>query len=104
MGYLPLTTENRKFQLENQMVLAIPFWKIQKVAAAIYGNAIFLHLEVCSADLDILCSAFYSHKKCLVKKIMFIHKISSRVVNGKHPWILKKKTNKKCVVIQKKMW
>ena len=30
---------------------------------------------------------------------MFIHKISTRVVNGKHPWILKKKTNKKCVVI-----
>ena len=31
---------------------------------------------------------------------MFIHKISTWVVNGKHPWILKKKkTNKKCVVI-----
>ena len=33
---------------------------------------------------------------------MFIHKISTPGVNGKHPWILKKKTNKKCVVILKK--
>ena len=44
LGYLPLTTENRKFQVENQIVRAIPFWKIQKVSAVIYGNAIFLHL------------------------------------------------------------
>ena len=44
LGYLLLTTENRKFRVENQIVRAIPFWKIQKVSAVIYGNGIFLHL------------------------------------------------------------
>ena len=39
-------------------------WKSQKISAVIYGNVIFLHLEVCSADLDMLCSGFFSHKKC----------------------------------------
>ena len=31
LGYLPFTQENRKFQLENQMVRAIPFGKLQKI-------------------------------------------------------------------------
>jgi len=35
LGYLPFTWENRKFQLENQMVRAIPFGKLQKIWAAI---------------------------------------------------------------------
>ena len=34
-GYLPFTRENRKFQLENQMVHAIPFGKLQKIWAVI---------------------------------------------------------------------
>ena len=34
---------------------------------------------------------------------MFIHKISTRVVNGKHPWILKKKNKQKlCSNLKKK--
>ena len=81
-------------------------WKSQKISAVIYGNLIFLHLEVCSADLDMLCSGFFSHKKMLSKKkYMFVHKISSRVVNGKHPWILKTTTKQKKISSNfKKMW
>ena len=39
---LPFTRENRKFQLEDQMVRAIPFGKFQKIWALICGDAIFL--------------------------------------------------------------
>jgi len=35
LGYLPFTWENRKFQLENQMVRAIPLGKLQKIWAVI---------------------------------------------------------------------
>ena len=42
IGYLPFTWENRKFQLEKQMVRAIPFGKIQKIWAVIWDDAIFL--------------------------------------------------------------
>ena len=35
---------------------------------------------------------------------MFIHKISTWVVNGKHPWILKKKKQKMCSNLKKKVW
>ena len=75
---------NRKFLLENQMVSAIPFGKLQKIWAVFWGDAIFLLFLVCSADLD--CSWSFSHHvkfSCL----MFMHKISTRVVclNGKHP-------------------
>ena len=41
-GYLLFTRENRKFHLENQMVRAIPFGKLQKTWAVIWGDAIFL--------------------------------------------------------------
>ena len=41
-GYLPFTRENRKFQLEDQMVRAIPFGKLLKIWALICGDAIFL--------------------------------------------------------------
>ena len=34
-GHLPFTQKNRKFQLENQMVCAIPFGKLQKIWAVI---------------------------------------------------------------------
>ena len=42
LGYLPFTWENRKFQLENQMVRAIPCGKLQKIWAVIWVDAIFL--------------------------------------------------------------
>ena len=32
-GFLPFTWENRKYRLENQMVRAIPFGKLQKIWA-----------------------------------------------------------------------
>ena len=35
LGYLPFTWENWKFQLENQMVRAIPLGKLQKIWAVI---------------------------------------------------------------------
>ena len=41
-GYLPFTRENRKFQLEDQMVRAIPFGELQKIWALICGDANFL--------------------------------------------------------------
>ena len=41
-GYLPFTRENRKFQLEDQMVRAIPLGKLQKIWVLIFGDAIFL--------------------------------------------------------------
>ena len=44
LGYLPFTWENRKFQLENQMVRAIPCGKLQKICAVIWVDAIFLLL------------------------------------------------------------
>jgi len=34
-GYLPFTWENRKFQLENQMVRDFPFGKLKKICAVI---------------------------------------------------------------------
>ena len=40
-GYLPFTRDNRKFQLENQMVRAIPFGKLQKIWAVIYEVMLF---------------------------------------------------------------
>ena len=56
LGYLPFTWENRKFRLENQMVHAIPFGKLQKKWAVFSDDVIFLLLLVCSADLGIVCS------------------------------------------------
>ena len=54
-GYLLFAWENRIFRLDNQMVRVIPFGKVQKTWAVIWGDVSF-----CSADLDILCigSAF----------------------------------------------
>ena len=42
LGYLPFRRENRKFQLDDQMVRAIPFGKLHKIWALICGDAIFL--------------------------------------------------------------
>ena len=61
LGYLPFTRENRKFRLENQMVRAIPFGKLQKIWAVIRGDAIFLLFEVSLADVDIFYSDSLSH-------------------------------------------
>ena len=44
---LPFTWENRKFRLENQMVCAIPFGKLQKIWAVIRGESIFPLFLVC---------------------------------------------------------
>ena len=85
-GYLSFTQENRKFQLENQMVRAIPFGKLQKIWAVIWGDAIFLLFQVSLADAD----RFYnnSHSRNLAFNcLLFMHEISNRMVfvNGKHP-------------------
>ena len=55
------------------MVRLIPFGKVQKTWAVIWGDVSF-----CSADLDILCigSAFHHLK---FYSFMLMHKISTRV-------------------------
>ena len=40
--YLPFTRVNRKFQLEDQMVCAVPFGELLKMWALTCGDAIFL--------------------------------------------------------------
>ena len=61
VGYLHLHRENRKFQLENQMVSSFPFGNLQKIWAVICRDAIFLLLLACSADFDILRSGSFTH-------------------------------------------
>ena len=73
----PFAWVNRKFRMENQMVGAITFGKLQKIWAVIWGDAIFLLFIVCSGGLDKLCSGFFFHH---VKYYSFKHKISTRVV------------------------
>ena len=48
---LPFTWENQKFQMENQMVSTILFWKVQKIWAVIWDDAIFYSFLVCIAQL-----------------------------------------------------
>ena len=78
--------------MQNQMLRAIPFGKHQKMLAVISGDEIFLLFLVSSANLDVFCSRSFSH---LVKfyRLIFMHKISSRVicVNGRHPRSFKNK-------------
>ena len=85
-GYLPFTRENRKFQLENQMVRAIPFGQLQKIWAVIQGDAIFLLFEVSLADVDIFYNNSLS-RNLVFNCFMFMPEISNRMVfvNGKHP-------------------
>ena len=85
-GYLPFTRENRKFQLENQMVRAIPFGKLQKIWAVIWDDAIFLLFEVSLADVNIFHSDSLS-RNLAFNCVMFMPEISNRMVfvNGKHP-------------------
>ena len=52
----------RKFLLENQMVRDISLGKVQKILAAILGDAIFHVFLVCSANLDIFCGDLFSHR------------------------------------------
>jgi len=61
MGYLPFTWENRKFQVDNQMVRGIPFGKLEKLLGVFWGDAIFLLFQVSQADLDVFYSHFLSH-------------------------------------------
>ena len=79
MGRNHLHGKNRKFRLEDQMVRAIPLGKFQEIWAVIWGNAIFLPFLVFSADLEILCSGFFSHHVKFYS-FMFMRKISTRVV------------------------
>lgn len=55
-GYLPFIFGGRKFWLESLMVHAIPFGKLQKLWAVVWGEAIFPLFLVCSVNLDIFCS------------------------------------------------
>ena len=86
LGYLPFTRENRKFQLEDEMVRAIPFGKLQKNWALICGDAIFRLFYVSLADVDRIFCESLSHNVAL-KCLMFMPEISNRMVfvNGKHP-------------------
>ena len=40
--------------MENQMVRAIPFGKLKKTWAVIWGDAIFLLFLICSADSNLI--------------------------------------------------
>ena len=84
--YLPFTRENRKFQLENQMVRAILFGKLQKIWAVIWGDAIFLLFKVSLPDVDIFYSDSLS-RNLAFNCFTFMPEISNRMVfvNGKHP-------------------
>ena len=93
--------------MQNQMLRAIPFGKHQKMWAVISGDEIFLLFLVSSANLDLFCSRSFSH---LVEfySLIFMHKISSRVVcvNGRHPPSnrsekMQKKEKKTCEVDRK---
>ena len=81
-----LYSQATEIPVENQMVRAILFGKLQKIWAVISGNAIFLLFLVCSADLD-NSRLFSYHLKYY--SFLFMHQISSWVVcknqNGKHP-------------------
>ena len=72
--FLPFSWENRKFRIKNQMVCPIPFWKLQKIWAVIWGDAVFLLFLVCSAYLEILCRGSLSHH-VKFKSFMFMHKV-----------------------------
>ena len=61
------------------MVGPIRFGKPQKTWAVIRGDAILSLLLVCSAELDVLCSASFS-LRVKFYSLMFMHKISTRVV------------------------
>ena len=68
------------------MVRAIPFGKLQKVWAVIWGDAIFLLLEVSLADVDIFYGDSLSRNLAFCC-FMFTPEISNRMVfvNGKQP-------------------
>ena len=55
-GYLPFIWGGRQFWLESPIVHAIPFGKLQKLWAVVWGEAIFPLFLVCSVNLDIFCS------------------------------------------------
>ena len=84
--YLLFTRENQKFQLENQMIRAIPLGRLQKIWAEKWGDAIFLLFEVSLADVDIFYSDSLS-RNLAFNCFMFMPEISNRMVfvNVKHP-------------------
>ena len=68
------------------MVCAIPFGKLQKIWAVIWGDAIFLFFELSLADVDIFYSDSLS-RNLTFNCFLFMPEISNRMVfaNGKHP-------------------
>lgn len=53
--------ENQKFRSENQMVHAIPFGRLQKIWALIWGESTFQLFLTSSADFDVLCGGSFSY-------------------------------------------
>ena len=72
--------------MENEMVRAIPFGKLQKIWALIWGDAIFLLFYVSPADLDVIYSDTH-YCNFAFNCFMFMPEITNRMVflNGKHP-------------------
>ena len=68
------------------MVRAIPFGKLQKIWAVIWGDAIFLLFWVSQADVNMFYSDTHS-RNFAFNCFMFMPEISNRMVfvNGKHP-------------------
>ena len=79
---------NHEFYLRNQMVLAIPFEKLQKIWTVNWNDTFFLVCSVSSADLAKVCGKSFFHKVkfnrlMFIKRdslFMFTHKISNRMV------------------------
>ena len=90
IGYLPCTSENRKFRLENQMVRAIllgPLGRVQKIIYRLWFVAMHFFFKIFlgfSAHLDVTCSQPFSHHVKFYS-FMFVNKIPTRLVcvNGK---------------------
>ena len=61
------------------MVRAIPFGKLEKIWAVIWGDAIFLLFEVSLADVDIFYSDSLS-RNLAFNCFMFMPEISNRMV------------------------
>ena len=66
LGYLPFTSENRKFRLENQMFCTILFGKFKEIRVVIWSEAFFLLLLVCLTDLNILWGGRSDNEKFIV--------------------------------------
>ena len=86
IGVLTIYTGKPEVQLENQMVRAIPFGKLQKIWAVIWGDAIVLLFKVSLADVDIFHSDSHS-RNFAFSCFMLMPEIFNWMVfvNGMHP-------------------